>query len=153
MGLGIRDYDSGRATRTADYTWMSPSTPPRSKEFSPPKEPPRPKESRQKSESDSGLQTDVAGGEIALAWLFLGSHARTNVAHTRQSRPDSGLGLQVKVLKPYFAVPSSRGSGPPSLFSSRYARCVVQTCQLWMCGTNLLTLERENGRGRARASA
>jgi len=28
-----------------------------------------------------------------------GLHCRTKMAHTRQSRPDSGLGLQVKFLK------------------------------------------------------
>jgi len=33
------------------------------------------------------------------------------MAHIGQSRPDSGLGLQVKVLKPFQAVPSSLGSG------------------------------------------
>jgi len=29
----------------------------------------------------------------------------------RQSRPDSGLGLQAKVLKTFYVVPSSLGSG------------------------------------------
>ena len=33
------------------------------------------------------------------------------MAHTRQSRPDSGLGFHVKVLKTFKAVPSSLGSG------------------------------------------
>ena len=32
-----------------------------------------------------------------------------NMAHTRQSRPDSGLGLQVKVLHTVQVVPSSLG--------------------------------------------
>jgi len=32
-----------------------------------------------------------------------------NMAHVRQSRPDSGLGFQLKVLKPFEAVPSSLG--------------------------------------------
>jgi len=35
--------------------------------------------------------------------------------HIRQSKPDSGLGFQVKALKPFEAVPSSRL--PPRLFS------------------------------------
>ena len=38
-------------------------------------------------------------------------HCRTNVVHILQSRPDSGLGLQVKVLKIVLVVPSSLGSG------------------------------------------
>ena len=40
---------------------------------------------------------------------------RANVAHTRQSRPDSGLGFLVKVLRTCQVVPSSLGSGPPTL--------------------------------------
>ena len=32
-----------------------------------------------------------------------------NMAHTRQSRPDSGLGLQVNVLHTVEVVPSSLG--------------------------------------------
>jgi len=31
---------------------------------------------------------------------------------TRQSRQDSGLGFQIKVLKPFTVGPSSLGSGP-----------------------------------------
>jgi len=33
------------------------------------------------------------------------------MAHIRQSRPDSGLGFQVKVLTTFQVDPSSRGSG------------------------------------------
>ena len=33
------------------------------------------------------------------------------MAHIRQSRPDSGLGFQVKALEPFPVVPSSLGSG------------------------------------------
>ena len=33
------------------------------------------------------------------------------MAHISQSRPDSGLGFQVKVLKPFQVVASSLGSG------------------------------------------
>ena len=36
---------------------------------------------------------------------------RANSAHIRLSRPDSGLGSQVKVLKTSYVVPSSLGSG------------------------------------------
>jgi len=33
------------------------------------------------------------------------------MAHIRQSRPDSGLGLQIRVFKIFEGVPSSRGRG------------------------------------------
>jgi len=36
---------------------------------------------------------------------------RANMAHVRQSRPDSGLGFQAKVLKIFSSVPSSFGPG------------------------------------------
>ena len=36
------------------------------------------------------------------------SDSRANMAHIRQSRPDPGLGFQVKVLKPFEVAPSSR---------------------------------------------
>jgi len=38
---------------------------------------------------------------------------RANMAHIRQSRPDSVLDIQVKVLKTFEVVPSSLGSGEP----------------------------------------
>ena len=36
---------------------------------------------------------------------------RANMPHVRQSRPDSGLGVQAKVLEPFSVVPSLLGSG------------------------------------------
>ena len=42
---------------------------------------------------------------------FLAVCCRANSAHVRQSRPDSGLGFQVKVFKLFQGVPSSLGSG------------------------------------------
>ena len=39
------------------------------------------------------------------------NRCRPNLAHIRQSRPDSGLGFQVKVLKIFQDVPSSLESG------------------------------------------
>ena len=36
-----------------------------------------------------------------------GVHCRANMAHVRQSRPDSGLGFQVEVLQSFLVVPSS----------------------------------------------
>ena len=36
---------------------------------------------------------------------------RAKMTHIRQSKPDSGLGFQVKVLKPFEGVPSSLGNG------------------------------------------
>ena len=38
------------------------------------------------------------------------SRGRANPVHMRQSRPGSGLGFRVKVLKPFQGVPSSLGS-------------------------------------------
>ena len=35
------------------------------------------------------------------------------MGHTRQSRPDHGLGFQVKIDKPFKVVPVSFGSGTP----------------------------------------
>ena len=57
-----------------------------------------------------------------LRWdaaLFRQDLCRANVAHIRQSRPDSGLGLKVKVLKTFQGIPSSlenalAGLGLPS---------------------------------------
>ena len=37
------------------------------------------------------------------------------MAHTRQLRPDSGIGFQVNVLKVFEGVPSSLGSGNPEM--------------------------------------
>ena len=39
-------------------------------------------------------------------------HLRANLVHIRQSRPDSGLGFQVTVLKMFKVVPSARDAGP-----------------------------------------
>ena len=40
-----------------------------------------------------------------------GYHCRANMAHVRQSGPDSGLGFQVFVIKTFKDVPSSLGRG------------------------------------------
>ena len=47
------------------------------------------------------------------AWAPLASQGRcrANMAHIRQSRPDSGLGFHIEVLKIFSVVLSSRGSG------------------------------------------
>jgi len=45
------------------------------------------------------------------------------MAHIRQSRPDSGLGFRVKVLKIFQVVPSSLGSG------ERFLACRVMTIE------------------------
>jgi len=51
-------------------------------------------------------------GTCFFAWEYMvASRCRANVAHIRQSRPDSGLGFQVKVLKTFKDVPSSLESG------------------------------------------
>ena len=44
---------------------------------------------------------------------------RATMAHIRQSNPDSGLGSQVKVLKPFYVFPTSLGSGQGQPFSER----------------------------------
>ena len=46
--------------------------------------------------------------ELAVSYC---RSCRANVAHTRQSGPDSGLSFKVKVLKTFQVVPSSLGSG------------------------------------------
>ena len=45
------------------------------------------------------------------SWVHAGFPCRANVAHVRQSRPDSGRGFQAKVVETVNAVPSSLGSG------------------------------------------
>ena len=44
---------------------------------------------------------------------------RANVAHIKQSRPDSGLGVQVKVVKTFQVVPTSLGSGADGIQHGR----------------------------------
>jgi hypothetical protein len=44
-----------------------------------------------------------------LMGLLSGVSYPANLAHIRQSRPDSGLGFQVKVLQTFQVVPSSLG--------------------------------------------
>jgi len=62
---------------------------------------------------------------------------RTTVAHTRQSRPDSGLGCQVRVLKT-LAVRSESLKGPPSSLESDASQnswgqaAVSRTFQPWI---------------------
>ena len=46
--------------------------------------------------------------------------SRANMAHIRQSRPDSGLGFQANALKTVEGVPFSLGSGHPGPISSEY---------------------------------
>ena len=68
----------------------------------------------------------VPNYSLALVlYLFLcGYRCRANVAHVRQSRPDSGLGFQAIVLKTLSVVPSSLGSGPRKRSSG--AACPVE---------------------------
>ena len=39
--------------------------------------------------------------------------SNTDMAHIKQSRPDAGRGLEIKVLKPVLVVDFSLGSGAP----------------------------------------
>jgi len=50
---------------------------------------------------------------------------RANVAHIRQTRPDSGLGFQVKVRIPFEGVPSSLSIQKPG---------AAQVCGSRRCG-------------------
>ena len=49
------------------------------------------------------------------------------MAHIRQSRQDSGLGFQVKVLKLFKVVPSSRIEAAFSLAPSKYGQSRFQS--------------------------
>ena len=67
------------------------------------------------NEEDINDDDDDDDSEGSAA-LFAGCRSlppmsRANMAHTRQSRPDSGLGFQVKDLKPFSIVPSSLERG------------------------------------------
>ena len=55
------------------------------------------------------------------------NRGRANMAHTRQSRPDSGLGSQVKGRRSFKAVPASlaSGTGVSSQFENYY---VTEMC-------------------------
>jgi len=56
------------------------------------------------------LERPAFGGQLACLWMeFVGcrNRCRANMAHTRQSRPDSGLGSHVKVLKTLQVVPDA----------------------------------------------
>ena len=51
----------------------------------------------------------ISAGDVVV--LLRPGRRRANMAHIRQSRPDSGLGVQVKVLETFQIVPSSLRSG------------------------------------------
>ena len=53
-----------------------------------------------------------------------GYRSRANMAHIKQSKPDSELALQVKILKTFQGVPSSLGSEPAPM---RSASCFSDT--------------------------
>ena len=54
--------------------------------------------------------TRMGGGEFVRAGRGRGA-SPANMAHSRQSKPDPGLGFQAKVLETFPGVPSSLGSG------------------------------------------
>jgi len=56
----------------------------------------------------SYLEAEIA--DATVAW-GLDNPCRSSMARMRQSRPDSGPGSQVKILKPFYVVASSLGSG------------------------------------------
>jgi len=51
---------------------------------------------------------------------FVPSRCRANMAHVRQSRPDSGIGFQVKVPEMFQVVPCSLGSGLDRVYLSSW---------------------------------
>jgi len=55
---------------------------------------------------------------------------RSNMAHIRQSRPDCGLGFQVKAPKTLQVVPSSLGSGRQGVSLS--FQQVMDSYMLWL---------------------
>jgi hypothetical protein len=55
------------------------------------------------------------------------SRCPANVAHVRQSRPNYGLGVHVKFLKPSSSVPTSLGSGRSTSFASIYSGSTLNT--------------------------
>ena len=52
-----------------------------------------------------------SGGETRCSFQTYLSRCRANIAHTRQSKPASGLGFQVKVREAVFVVPFALGRG------------------------------------------
>ena len=57
------------------------------------------------------MSTQATHGLEGVPHTHTRTHWRANMAHMRQSRPDSGLGVQVKVLEAFQVVPSLLGSG------------------------------------------
>ena len=62
-------------------------------------------------------------GSVPL-YVFIGC-CRTSMAHTRQSRPDSGLGFQVNFLKTVHGAPPSLGSGMVEGAGSCLTQCFI----------------------------
>jgi len=58
----------------------------------------------------AGCRVQGAGCRVVSGMRQGVGRSRANMAHTRQSRPDSGLDFQVKVLTTFRVVPSSLGS-------------------------------------------
>ena len=57
-------------------------------------------------------EAELGGSHLPLSQRFAErARCRANMAHIRQSKPDAGLGCQVKVLQHSQHVPSSLGSG------------------------------------------
>jgi hypothetical protein len=64
---------------------------------------------RYRDEAEAAMQVHIRGQNLALTVLH--ARCRANMAHTRESRPDSDLGFQAKVLSLCQVVPSSFGTG------------------------------------------
>ena len=71
-------------------------------------------ETERESESERERLDIAARAPFVVLLLrgdLLGVMCRANMAHIRQSRPDSNLGFQVRVLTIFLVVPFSLGSG------------------------------------------
>jgi len=71
---------------------------------------------------------------------------RANVAHVRQSRPDSGLDFQVKVLKILSCVPWMRGAWTPSWRRRARGRTIVSWFAPSLDPTHFLSLSHTHTR-------
>ena len=58
------------------------------------------------------VQASGRDSEVAEAGVIAADADHANLAHIRQSRPHSDLGVQVKALKIIYVTPSSLGCGP-----------------------------------------
>jgi len=71
----------------------------------------------------------------ALATILVSSRCRANVAHIRQSRPDSGLGFIAKVLKKYLLQRSLKRTFIAKVLKKLFPFC-AQAANIKPCAVN-----------------